>query len=568
MSAKRWNLKLQDPTQTNVIDANVHEMGTSIPPIIQKILMSRGMVNPEQIEEFFSSSGAAMHDPLSLPGMKAGVRRLSEAIDRGEPVGIFGDFDVDGISGAALLAMALEEMGATVVTHIPHRVHEGHGLNIDAIRKLKFRKVGLVVTVDCGVTSIEEVGQAKDIGVDVIISDHHTPLGQLPPAVAIINPKLPGARYPFSELSGSGLAYKLVEGLFSAHGLSVSSDLAGLAVLGTIADVAPLVDENRTLVKLGLSALNNSSNPGLQALYKRANLNQGTISAEDVAFMIAPRLNAAGRLDNAYMSYRLLTTHSIDEANLLADKIEALNQERREVAEKAFDHARNTVTSFTELPNILVIGEDWFIPGIAGLVASRLAEEFHRPAIVMCLDGDVVRASARSIPGFSIVGALDACGDMFIRYGGHQQAAGFTMNKDNIVRLNDQMAEIGAEQLEVGMAQAVIDIDAQLCPTALMKDNLPWIWEFEPCGYGNPHPTFLAKNLEIVSMMPVGVKGEHIKFRLKEGNFVWDSIAFRQATNPDINAKMIDVVYNLQVRDFRGRKTITLKIIDFKKSGL
>ena len=239
MSAKRWNLKLQDPTQTNVIDANVHEMGTSIPPIIQKILMSRGMVNPEQIEEFFSSSGAAMHDPLSLPGMKAGVRRLSEAIDRGEPVGIFGDFDVDGISGAALLAMALEEMGATVVTHIPHRVHEGHGLNIDAIRKLKFRKVGLVVTVDCGVTSIEEVGQAKDIGVDVIISDHHTPLGQLPPAVAIINPKLPGARYPFSELSGSGLAYKLVEGLFSAHGLSVSSDLAGLAVLGTIADVAP-----------------------------------------------------------------------------------------------------------------------------------------------------------------------------------------------------------------------------------------------------------------------------------------------------------------------------------------
>ena len=568
MSRKRWNLKLQDPIQGNASDGYVNEAGTCIPRIIQKILINRGKTNLGEMEEFFSSSGMTMHDPLSLPGMKAGVHRLSEAINRREPVGIFGDFDVDGISGAAVLAVALEEMGATVVTHIPHRVHEGHGLNMDAIRELKRRRVGLVVTVDCGVTDIEEVGQARDIGVDVIISDHHTPLGQLPPAVAIINPKLSGSSYPFSELSGSGLAYKLADALCSARGLSVGNDVAGLAVLGTIADVVPLVDENRTLAKLGLSALNNSSNPGLRALYKRANLNQGAISAEDVSFMIAPRLNAAGRLDHAYMSYRLLTTHSTDEANLLADKIELLNQERREVTEKAFTHARNIVTSLTELPNILVIGEDWFTPGIAGLVASRLAEEFYRPAIVMCLEGDVVRASARSIPGFSIVGALDACGDMFIRYGGHQQAAGFTMDKDNIAGLNDRMSEIGAEQLEGKIVQAAIDIDAQACPTALMKDNLRWIWEFEPCGYGNPHPTFLAKNLEIVSMMPVGVQREHIKFRIKEGNFVWDSIAFRQATNPDINAKMIDVVYNLQVRDFMGRKTVTLKIIDFKKSGL
>ena len=567
MTRKRWNLKLQDPIQGNVIGANVNEASTKIPRIIQKILINRGKANLGEMEEFFSSSGGVIHDPLSLPGMEAGVRRLSEAINKREPVGIFGDFDVDGISGAALLAVALEEMGATVVTHIPHRVHEGHGLNLDAIRKLKLRKVGLVVTVDCGVTSIEEVRQARDIGIDVIISDHHTPLGQLPPAVAIINPKLPDSIYPFSELSGSGLAYKLVEGLCSSYGRTVNNHLAGLAVLGTIADVAPLVDENRTLAKLGLYALNNSRNPGLQALYKRANLNQGAISAEDVSFMIAPRLNAAGRLDHAYMSYRLLTTHSTDEANLLADKIELLNQERREITEKAFEHAKNTVTSLTELPNILVMGEDWFIPGIAGLVASRLAEEFHRPSIVMCLDGDVVRASARSIPGFNIVGALDACGGMFVRYGGHQQAAGFIMDKDNIAGLNDKLAEIGAEQLEGKMVQAVIDIDAQAAPTVLMKDSLRWIWEFEPCGSGNPHPTFLAKNLEVVSMLPVGRGGEHIKFKLNEKNFVWDSIAFRQANNPDVNAKMIDVVYNLQVRDFMGKKTVTLKIIDFKKSG-
>ena len=403
-------------------------LGASLPKVVAQILHSRGITSGSGIESFLNPQ---LHDPSLLPGMEAALDTLHRAIKSNETIGVIGDFDVDGVTGTALMTQALRDLGASVVPYIPHRVDEGHGPNMAAVQTLKEQGASVLVTVDCGITSSEEVAFAQELGIDVIITDHHVPPPTLPAAVAIVDPKLDSSQYPFQGLSGGGLAFKLAQGLYDLLGRPWKRELLELAALSTVADLVPMRGENRFLVKAGLQELRRTTRPGLQALYRHARVSPQSIDAETISFQIAPRLNAAGRLDHASISFGLLLTNSPEEAEKLAEQLEALNRERRRLTEDAYAKAQKEVRGCPSLPAILLIEGDHLHPGIAGLVASRLVEEFHRPAVAMSRIDTVIRASARSIPEFDLVGdGLNGCKDLFSRYGGHPQAAGFEMPRE------------------------------------------------------------------------------------------------------------------------------------------
>ena len=401
---KRW--RVRPPAPVDSVEA------WGAPEAIRQVLFHRGLSTKAEIDAFLNPGPHSMHDPRLLPHMDAALDRLQQAVAQSETVGILGDFDVDGVTGTALLSMALEQLGISTVPYLPHRVREGHGPNPGAIHALKDQGCTLMITVDCGVNDLDEVDLAASLGMHTIITDHHTPRPQLPQAVAVINPKLATlgtgqGGYPFMGLSGAGLAFKLVHGLYQRVGQPCHPDLLALAAVGTVADVSPLVDENRYLLKAGLKMLSTTQHPGLQALYQQAGIDPRGISIESISYAIAPRLNSAGRLDSATTSYRLLTAHDPDEAKDLAQQLEGLNNERRTQSDQSLMAARQRVSQHTSMPSILLVGEDWYQPGIVGLTAGQLAEQFNRPAIAMCLGEDVVRASARSIPQFNMVRALD-----------------------------------------------------------------------------------------------------------------------------------------------------------------
>ena len=542
--------------------------GDDIPPIIAHVLYHRGLTRRVQIESFLSPTPASLHDPCLLPDMDQALSRLGRAIAEGETVGILGDFDVDGVSGTALLTSALRQLGGKVVPYIPHRVLEGHGPNPKAVQSLAQKGCSVMITVDCGVTSPEEVGLAKALGMDTIITDHHTPRPPLPPAHAVINPKVPGGRYPFLSLSGAGLAFKLAQALYQHIGQPLDPHLMSLAAIGTLADISPLVGENRYLVKEGIRRLASTRSSGMLALCRRAGITPKEIDTEAISFAIAPRLNAAGRLDHALTSLHLLTTGSEEEASALADELEDLNQQRRQLTEEAMAAAREEVLAREPIPAILLVGRSWYIPGIVGLVASRLVEEFHRPAVVMCLEDEMVRASARSIPQFSVVSAFTKCQDLFAKFGGHPQAAGFTMPRQNIGQLTERLEELAFRELANVELQPKLDIDAEVSPASLAGEAFRWVKMLEPYGQENPPPIFLTRGLHVANARLVGERGQHLSLNLKEGGIVFDAIAFRMGDRWMEGINSIDVVYTLGTRRRGNTEVMSLRVLDFRPSSV
>ncbi len=563
-NGKRWRVLPPAPADAvEVIDA---------PPAIRQLLYNRGFSSKAGIDAFLNPGPKSMHDPGLLPDMDVGLDRLQQAMAQGETVGILGDFDVDGVTGTALLAMALEQLGIKVVPYLPHRVREGHGPNPSAIRHLREQGCTLMITVDCGVNDLEQVELASSLGMHTIITDHHTPRPQLPQAVAVINPKVetPVAShpaYPFLGLSGAGLAFKLVHGLYERVGQPCHPDLLALAAVGTVADVSPLVDENRYLLKAGLRALSSTRHPGLRALYQRAAIEPRGLGIEAISFAIAPRLNSAGRLDSATASYRLLTTTDSREAEELARHLEELNQERRQQTDQSLTAAREKVLQRTPVPSILLVGEEWYQPGIVGLTAGQLAEQFNRPAIAMCLGGDVVRASARSIPEFNMVGALERCGDLFLRYGGHPQAAGFTMKREKLESFYERMEAVADEELAGLDLRPTITIDAEAPVASLLGAGFEWLRDLSPFGEGNPHPTFLARDLEVREVRPLGNSGHHLKLKLRENRATFDAAAFRLAEHWVEGVERIDAVYRLETEWRGGAEVISLRLLDFRQAS-
>ena len=418
---KTWQLYPACPAEF------AHRLG--LPPVVAQVLYNHGIATQQEAQDFLAGPTEPFHNPNLLSQMAPAVERLARAINAGESIGVFGDFDADGVTATAILAQGLGVLGAKVTPYIPHRITEGHGLNMEAVQALRHSGVSVIVTVDCGVSSLQEVEFAADLGLDVIITDHHTPPPELPAALAIIDPKISDSTYPFSELTGAGLALKLVQGLYQHLGKEWSRELVALAAIGTVADLGPLRGENRAIVKAGLQQLRRTANPGLNALYRAAKISPRGIDSGAISFMIAPRLNAAGRLQHAISSYRLLTCTSAREASELAETVEEFNRERQRNTEAASRKALEMVQS--DKP-IILLSDETFAPGISGLVASRMVEAYHKPAVVMALDGDIVRASARSISAFNVIAAFEECRPLFQRFGGHSMAAGFVMSRSNV----------------------------------------------------------------------------------------------------------------------------------------
>ena len=530
-----------------------------------QVLLNRGVNSSEKLTFLLEPPHKLPYNPLRLSGMDLALQRLYQAIEQHEIVGIFGDFDVDGITGTAIIYEGLREMGVSVVPYLPHRVDEGHGLSSESVRQLISQGVSLIVTVDCGVTSVAEVAEAKQSGADVIITDHHTPPATSPNAIAIINPKIAGSQYPFSELCGAGIAFKLMQGLYQYYGQAWSPALMELAALGTIADLVPLVDENRFLVRKGLIELAQTQRPGLLALYRRANVKIESLNTETVSFQITPRLNAAGRMSHAIESLQLLITKSENEAEHLAQRLEELNQDRRDLTEQAFAAAGRQMDHQSFLPSILIVEDPCITPGVAGLVAGRLVEKHHRPAVVMAsIDDEHVVASARSIPEFNLVQSFTTCANLFIRYGGHSQAAGFTLERIRIPQMREQLTAIAEEILETQELQHALEMDARLNLSDITPEALHWLRKLEPFGVGNPQPRFLIEGLQIVETRYVGKSGQHVRLRVRQGTHQRTALAFNQAERWAEGVSRVDLVCTISTDFWNGAETITLKVLDFR----
>ena len=534
------------------------------PPLAAQLLHNRGITDLPSAEAFLARDETLLEDPLLLPDMARAISRLQRALVDGETIGIFGDFDADGITGTALLAEGLENLGGKVIPYLPHRVKEGHGLSSQAVNTLHGRGVTLIVTVDCGITSPDEVEEAASLGMDTIITDHHTPLPRIPAALAIVNPKLAGSAYPFPSLAGVGLAFKLVQGLSQHMGRPWDERLLQLAALGTVTDVTPLVGENRYIVAAGLRSMNADPNPGLKELLRLGGLTDAVLDTESISFFLGPRLNAPGRLDHAIKSYSLLRASSQEEALPLALELDRLNRERQELTGKALDNAVRQIGHDLPSNQLLLLWSEELTPGIVGLLASRLVDEHYRPAVVVALDGDVGRGSARSIPEFNLASALEECQDLFTRFGGHPRAAGFVIPRENLPALQEQLQAVAQRELAHLSLQPTISIDAHVRLTSLTGENFQFFRDLAPYGEGNQAPVFITRGVKVVDVMRLGAKGQHLKLKLKHGGALWDAMAFGQGEAWDDETDLLDVVYSVGVDHWRGSDTMRMIIEDFR----
>ena len=535
-----------------------------VPPLIVQLLHNRGVTEPAAVAPFLAADERLCGDAYLLPDMGQAVDRVRQALAHGEKIAVYGDFDADGITATVLLVQALGWLGARVMPYIPHRREEGYGLNFTALRRLHGEGITLIITVDCGTSDAPEVDFARSLGLDIIITDHHAVSSSLPHALAIINPKRPDSSYPFRELSGVGVAFKLLQALGVGPGehhpeLAEVERALDLVALGTVADMSPLLGENRYLVKRGLEVLNSTRRVGLQELVCHAGLSPGSLDADSIAYMLAPRLNAAGRLDDAILSYDLLTTESRDRADRLAEIIEEKNGERQRLTSEALAKAKATVDP--SLPLIMVGGED-YPSGVAGLVASRLVDEFYRPAIVFERGREVSRGSARSIPEFNIVNALAACRELLRRFGGHARAAGFTVSNAHLPALSEHLLQLAREQLSGVELYPALTIDAQVSLTSL-AGVFPLTRQLAPFGQGNPVPCFLSRGAKVRECRAVGDEGCHLLLKLQDGNITWDAIGFDLGALMRQVTSRLDIVYNLGVDDWRGTELLRIRLLDF-----
>lgn len=540
------------------------------PPLMQDLLYHRGVTSAAAAEDFLRRSGP-LGDPFEMLGMAEALERLTAAIERGEPIAVYGDYDVDGVTATAMLVQALQTLGASVRPYIPHREAEGYGLNGEALRGLAEAGVRVVITVDCGARATAEAALARTLGLDLIVTDHHLP-GEAPPDAILLNPKRPGCPYPFKELAGVGVAYKLVQALKARypHAPFAPEDFLDLVALGTVADLVPLVGENRALVARGLERLRAPARVGLQALYQVAGLEAARVDPWAISFVLAPRLNAAGRLEHALAAYRLLVTQDPAEAVALAEALDRQNRERQALTLATEATVRAMAVPDDAVPWLIFAASEEFRPGVVGLAAGRLAEAFYRPAVVISLMGEEGRGSARSIPEFHITQALDACADLLVRHGGHAAAAGFVVRRENLERLRERLQALAAQVLGAQDLQPATVVEGILPLREVTWRLHEWIARLEPYGYGNPAPRFLSRGAVVRSVRAVGGDGQHLRMVLTvpEGGPVWDAIAFRQGDRvTEVRPGMsIDIVFEVRAEQWNGEPRLTLHVEDFAPS--
>ena len=543
-------------------------------PVIARLLVLRGVDTAETAARFLHPSLDQLHDPFLLTDLPAGVERLLAAIARKEKIAVHGDYDVDGITSTVMLRRLVELLGGDVVHFIPERLRDGYGLQPEAIERLQAAGVRVVVSVDCGIRSQAAARRAAELGIDLVITDHHEPEEALPPALAVINPRRLDCPYPDKDLAGVGVALKLV------HGLCLKTNHPGwmpaflkLAAIGTVADVVPLTGENRVIARLGLERLARGPNTvGLQALLEVCGLaRREKIGSEDVGFMLAPRVNAAGRMSTPDLAARLLLTADRElagEARELAGQLDAENLRRREEEAAILRDARRRITRDPDIAaqNALVVwGEEWH-RGVIGIVASKLVDQFCRPVVVLAVDGDVAYGSGRSIPGFDLLQALEHCADLFTRFGGHRQAAGLELPAARLAELRQRLAQYANERLEPDDLAPRLAIDAPLPLTGIDSRLMAKLNALEPFGVGNRRPVFHAEAVEVVDG-PRVIKDRHLAMTVRQGRARFRAMAWRAAEQEDfVRARRgaLDVAFSLTENTWRNETSIELSVADVK----
>ena len=526
-----------------------------MPDWFSSLLAARGIKSQDEADRFLNPSLSDLHDPFLLDGMQRTVDLLKAAIVEGKTILVYGDYDADGVCAASILMETLHDLGASLAYRIPSRHTEGYGLNAEAIREIA-QKAQVLITVDCGVSNVEEVALAKELGLTVIITDHHQPPEVLPDADVVMDPLL--GDYPCPYLCGAGVALKICQALQGMAGVEKRLDLAAIA---TVADVVPLLGENRIIVREGLARIETSTRPGLKALLS-VSATQPPLSADDLGFRIGPRLNAAGRLGDAKLAVHLLLTPDPAKAENIAAMLEEANRTRqrfeREMTGEALTQLSLEALAVSHV--ILVSGEDWN-PGLIGLTASRLCERFHLPSIALSVHGDTAVGSCRSIPGINIYQMLQSCADLLVRYGGHEQAAGLTVKTENIPLLRERLEKVISEAAPEETFLPSMEYDLTVPFRTWTRDSMVWLSRLEPTGCGNPAPLFLLEGAEVQAIRRVGKDGSHLKLTvIDEDLSIVEAIAFSQGDVADESPQKLDLLYRPVLNDFRGRTTIEAQV--------
>ncbi len=566
---RRWKISPRAPDATlKMLDERS--------PVVAQVLYNRGLRTRSDVSDFYEAR-FDFDNPYRLKGMPEAVQRLRLAIRKRECVALYGDFDVDGVTSSVLMSKLFESTGIKYQLHIPHRIDEGYGLNKPAIKKLREKGCTLLLTVDCGIRSIDEVRYARTLGMDVIITDHHSVGSKLPPADVVINPKQEGDGYPFKELAGVGVAYKLAQGLLRAERQIPSrrgappsiaeEDLLDLVALGTVADIVPLRGENRALVKEGLARLNETNRPGLLAMISESGIKQGEIDATAIGFVLGPRLNAAGRLETALYSYEILHTEDEAKAVELAATLGRLNRRRQEMTVRSTEIAREQIMQGDPDAPIFFVHSPEFHRGVVGLVASRLTEELHRPVLAARREDVLTYGSARSIPAFHITHALDRASKWLRRYGGHAAAAGFTLRTDDIENFYSELLRIAGEEFDEEAWTPELPIDARIGFRQITPDVYHEISRMEPFGEGNPQPVFCSGPVEVRSARAVGNNGSHLKLFLSQGGVGFGGIAFRRGELAEKLPSLVDVAFQIVMNTWNGNSKLELMVVDILPAG-
>lgn len=566
MLKKRWKIKEADD------DYAIKSLSDSIniSEVLSKLLVLRNIKNFHQAKHFFRPSLDSMNDPFQMDGMEAATYRVIKALTENQLICIYGDYDVDGTCSTALLYMFLKELGADVEFYIPQRLTEGYGISKSGIDNIKCRGTSLLISVDCGITAIEETKYINELGIDLIICDHHQPKEEIPNAYAVLDPLKPNCNYPFKYLSGAGVAFKLAQGVAERIGKRILPlKYLDLVALAGAADIVPLIEENRVLVKEGLDMINLNPRPGIAALIESSNISTGNLTSGQIVFTIAPRINAVGRLGDAQRAVELLITNDKEQALELAQVLETENYHRRKIDEDTFDNALDIVENSLDLSEdiaIILHQEKWH-PGVIGIVASRLVEKYYRPTIMLTTVDGVAKGSARSISNFNIYEALKKCENLLIHFGGHQAAAGLAVEVEKIDEFKSKFNQIVKESMSEEDLMPELHIDSKLKFSEITSKFLKIIDQFSPFGPGNMRPVFISENVTVVNT-PRIVGANHLILNIKQAGCdrVFDSIGFNMSEFIDsikVNSNL-DIVYSIDKITRDGKTFPQFKIKDLK----
>ncbi len=558
---KKWECLVAEEEKVKKI-ANAYQIST----LLAKILVNKNLVEKEQIDLFLKPTRHDFYNPFLMPDMEIAVERIRKAIQQKEKIVIYGDYDVDGITSITVLKKFLQEQKAIVCAYIPNRLEEGYGLNKKAIQKLANAGNTLMITVDCGISAIEEIEYANSLGMETIVTDHHEPGNTLPKALAVIDAKRKDNGYPFQQLAGVGVSFKLIQALSEKEHLEEKAYLKylDLVCVGTISDIVPLIEENRVIAKLGLKLVEKTKNIGLKTLLEVSGYSK--VDSNTISFGLAPRINACGRMGKAQEALNLFFTENKEEAKEIAEKLNDYNRKRQEIEKTIFEEAKQQIEEQKEEKQVFVLGGNGWHHGVIGIVASKITELYFKPSILVCFENEEAKGSGRSIPGFDLYEALSKCNTYLEKYGGHSMAVGVSLKKENFEKFKEDFEKY-AQNSRICDIIPIIAIDEEI---SLQEINLKAVQELsllEPFGEANKMPVFLIKNLKIYSIRALS-EGKHMKLTLQENPFFVDAIGFNLghlAEEYQIGDK-IDMVGTLEVNEFNGRQNVQINLKDIRKS--